>query len=250
VSYPAGGNDACFAIEDRSFWFQHRNAAILETVRLFPPRLPFFDVGGGNGCVAQALERGGVGTVLVEPGASGALNGLRRGLRHVVCSTIERAGFLPGTLPSVGLFDVIEHVPDDERFLLTVRDLMARDGRVYVTVPAHNWLWSAEDSQGGHFRRYTLRSLTRALEKARFAVEFASYFFWALPVAILLSRTIPSALRLRRRIRPEATVREHAAAGSFAGKWLLHLLSWERARLRLRRPIPFGASCIAVGQAQ
>ncbi len=28
VSYPAHGNAACLAIEDRSFWFRHRNRVI------------------------------------------------------------------------------------------------------------------------------------------------------------------------------------------------------------------------------
>ena len=51
ISYPADGNEACFEIEDQSFWFQHRNDCIRELVRNFPPRGkgPIFDVGGGNG---------------------------------------------------------------------------------------------------------------------------------------------------------------------------------------------------------
>jgi hypothetical protein len=48
VSYPEEGNDACFEVEDQSFWFRHRNACIVEMVRNFPPegRGPIFDVGG------------------------------------------------------------------------------------------------------------------------------------------------------------------------------------------------------------
>lgn len=48
ISYPDEGNEACFEVEDQSFWFRHRNDCIRELVRNFPPRGrgPIFDVGG------------------------------------------------------------------------------------------------------------------------------------------------------------------------------------------------------------
>ena len=51
LSYPAYGNEACFEVEDHSFWFRHRNHCIQELVRKFPPngKGPIFDVGAGNG---------------------------------------------------------------------------------------------------------------------------------------------------------------------------------------------------------
>jgi hypothetical protein len=38
ISYPEEGNEACFEVEDRSFWFRHRNDCIRELVRNFPPK--------------------------------------------------------------------------------------------------------------------------------------------------------------------------------------------------------------------
>lgn len=37
VSYPEGDSDLCFGIEEGSFWFRHRNAVLIETVRRAPP---------------------------------------------------------------------------------------------------------------------------------------------------------------------------------------------------------------------
>ena len=37
ISYPAKGNEACFEVEDQSFWFRYRNDCIRELVRSFPP---------------------------------------------------------------------------------------------------------------------------------------------------------------------------------------------------------------------
>jgi hypothetical protein len=44
ISYPEEGNEACFEVEDQSFWFRHRNDCIRELVRNFPPggRGPIF----------------------------------------------------------------------------------------------------------------------------------------------------------------------------------------------------------------
>ena len=57
VSYPPDGNEACFAIEDGSFWFKHRNSCIASIVRNFPPENEgtIFDIGGGNGYVSLGL---------------------------------------------------------------------------------------------------------------------------------------------------------------------------------------------------
>jgi hypothetical protein len=38
ISYSEEGNEACFQIEDQSFWFRHRNDCIRELVRNFPAR--------------------------------------------------------------------------------------------------------------------------------------------------------------------------------------------------------------------
>ena len=33
VSYPRKGNEQCFGIEDKSFWFQHRNACVIQIIK-------------------------------------------------------------------------------------------------------------------------------------------------------------------------------------------------------------------------
>jgi SAM-dependent methyltransferase len=145
VSYPGDGNEACFQVEDRSYWFRHRNACILATVQRHSPGGPIYDVGGGNGFVSQALQAAGHEVVLVEPGP-GALNGRRRGIRTVVRSTLADAAFEPGSIDAVGIFDVVEHVENDVAFLAMIHDVLKPRGLVYCTVPASPWLWSRRTS--------------------------------------------------------------------------------------------------------
>jgi len=92
VSYPAAGNRTCYALEDGSFWFAHRNACLLALFQRFPTSGPFFDIGGGNGFVAAALQsERGIPVVLVEPGADGVRHAQARGLRTVAQATLKEA---------------------------------------------------------------------------------------------------------------------------------------------------------------
>lgn len=97
ISYPSDGNEVCFTIEDKSFWFKHRNCCILSAVKSYPPKDngTIFDIGGGNGFVSLALATSGFDVALVEPGKTGALNAKRRGLDSVICATTATAQFKP-----------------------------------------------------------------------------------------------------------------------------------------------------------
>jgi SAM-dependent methyltransferase len=236
----------CLALEDGSFWFRHRNAVIADMARLYPPDGPIFDVGGGNGYVAKGLESAGFPSVLVEPGAQGALNGIRRGLKNVVCATMEDASFRPGCIGAIGLFDVVEHIEDDRAFLRSLRSLLKPRGRLYVTVPALQILWSSEDAYAGHHRRYSARTLREALTDSGFEVEYMSYFFWLLPLPVFLFRTVPSLLGFGREKPKESYAREHSGGGGLVSRVVERALAMERRRMRSGKSMPFGGSCLAV----
>ena len=91
LSFPEGGHGDCFEIEDRSFWFAHRNECISLALKRYPFDGPLLDVGGGNGAVSKRLEADGIETVMMEPGPEGASNARTRGLTTVVCATLEQA---------------------------------------------------------------------------------------------------------------------------------------------------------------
>jgi hypothetical protein len=248
LSFPADGNTVSFSIEDDSIWFRHRNDVVMTLMQRLPPGGVLFDIGGGNGYVAAALEQAGLPTVVVEPGRAGAENACRRGLRNVICATVDAAQFAPGAMGAIGLFDVLEHVRDDGAFLVKLRPLLQPRGRIYLTVPAFQFLWSNEDRNVGHVRRYTTRSLAATLERAGFELEYATYFFSFLVFPVFLMRTLPHRIGWQRTISAVTKKREHA----FGGGAMARLVGWARARecarLRAGRRMPFGASCLAVAR--
>lgn len=245
ISYPAHGNAACFAIEDRSFWFRHRNRVIVECARRFHRQGMFLDIGGGNGFVAMALISAGIHCALIEPGIDGALAARGRGVDPVICGRLEDIDLPAGCAGSVGLFDVLEHIEDEAATLKLLHSILEPSGHLFLTVPSYQFLYSSEDDAAGHFRRYTLPRLRRVLIESNFRVEFSSYFFTPLPPLIFLARTIPTRLGLRRAERNESGCSEHIPEG-FAARMMEHMLDLELRRLQAGKRFPFGGSCLCV----
>jgi len=251
VSYPADGHSHCFAVEESSFWFAHRNACIRAMVDRYPPLGggPIVDLGGGNGFVARGLQNAGYETILLEPGIVGARNAHARGVGAVVCATLEEAGALPRSIPALGLFDVVEHIEDDRAFLRSVRARLVEGGRLYATVPAHMWLWSQDDADAGHFRRYTRRSLAALLDASGFDIVFLSGYFRWLPAPILLMRVAPYHLGREVPTSGEKVTKDHNPA-AWAASAIRRALAPEVRNIANGRSMRQGASLIVCASAR
>ena len=249
VSYPQGGNEACYQIEDSSFWFIHRNACIAAAVKSFPPpeKGPIFDIGGGNGYVSLGLMRAGFETVLIEPGSVGASNGKKRDLPTVICATTTAAAFKSSTLDAIGLFDVIEHIDNDLQFLDEMHDLLKPKGRLYITAPAFSALWSREDELAGHYRRYSCDAIGALIERAGLKLEYSTYIFRPLPLPIYLLRSLPHRVGINR-VSGDAAG-DHKLGNRVVASVLDALLNGEIRNIELRKRMTFGASCLLVASA-
>ena len=245
VSYPDAGHDTIHGVEAGSFWFAHRNRCIAAAIAHDPAdrALPFADVGGGNGFVAAMVRALGYRVVLIEPGAAGIAHARGRGVEDLVQASLVDLDMIPGRLGAIGLFDVLEHIEDDGAALRGMHRMLADGGKIYVTVPAHRWLWSSADDRAGHFRRYTTAQLRTLFDRCGYDVNLCSYYFWPLPPAMLLLRSLPERMGLRRGGGGSTQGRvtaEHRREGGL----LQRLLAGEERALAKGRTIPFGASCI------
>jgi len=89
----------------------------------------------------------------------------------------------------VALFDVIEHIADDKQTLKNIRQMLRDKGRVFISVPAHMWLWCKEDELSQHCRRYELSKLKQLVEDSGFEVLFAqNRFLFIIPLLYLRSK--------------------------------------------------------------
>lgn len=246
VSYPEDGNKNCFRVEDHSLWFRHRNRCIAEAMRQYPPAQPLFDIGGGNGYVSQHLWSAGIECVLVEPGSAGAYNArVHRKLPHVVCSTTSELTFLNGKIPSIGIFDVLEHIEDDNLFMRQLHDLLVPGGRIYLTVPAHQFLWSDADVKAQHYRRYSHKALHDVLCRAGFQIEYHTGIFGPLIPAIFILRSLVSCWGRRIKANANKTERQHGMQGGLGWRFTSLLMQRDLRAIRRQKSI-VGASLLFV----
>ena len=206
-------------------------------------------MGGGNGFVAKALQDSGLDVVLIEPGFAGSANAKRRGVNHVVCSTLQDAGFHANVLPAIGLFDVLEHIEHDQVFLGDIWKYLIPGGRVYLSVPAWPQLWSYEDVDAGHRRRYTIQEICESIRSCGFEIEYATYFFGFLVLPIFLFRRLPFSLGITgKKSFAERAPRDHHIKSPLIGSIMGQLANRELKRIRARVRMRFGASCLVVAK--
>ena len=71
--------------------------------------------------------------------------------------------------------DVLEHIENDLDALKEWNRLLKPGGKLVLTVPAYQWLWSEHDESLHHYRRYTASSLHKLLNLAGYKVDKRSY---------------------------------------------------------------------------
>ncbi len=87
---------------------------------------------------------------------------------------------------SIFMLDVLEHLDKDTESLAVVGQLLAEKGKVLITVPAFQFLWSSHDDFVHHKRRYTKKSLTKSINDAGLTIDYVGYFnSFLFPLAIV-----------------------------------------------------------------
>jgi SAM-dependent methyltransferase len=193
-------------VEESHWWFAGRRRIIrsfvarvcreLTSARGAEAQLNILDVGCGTGANLEMLDE--FGTAEGVDISSEALAFCReRGLTRVKQGAAEALPYEPESFDLVTGLDVVEHLDDDLAGLREMRRVLRRSGRAVLFVPAFMFLWGVQDDISHHRRRYTLPELKRAVQRAGFVVERASYVNLSFFAPILLGRLLMRATKLR-----------------------------------------------------
>jgi SAM-dependent methyltransferase len=239
------GYDEVFAVERGHFWFVNRSALIAWAIRrYFPHAQSVLDVGCGTGGVLAALRSALPPTVRFSAGDA-LVTGLefaRRQLPDVSFAQVDiRRLPYDREFDVVGVFDVLEHLDDDEQALREIYRSTTVGGGLVVTVPQHPSLWSALDVYSHHRRRYRRRELLGAIERAGFAIVRATSFMTLTLPAQFIARSRKQDLAT---LDPATEMRINPAINGFFGA----LCRFERMAITMGASFPMGGSLLAVAR--
>jgi SAM-dependent methyltransferase len=125
---------------------------------------------------------------------------------------------LKNRFDAIILFDVLEHLNDEDAFLQAILFHLAPGGTLLINVPAFQQLWSAYDEEAGHIRRYDIGGLTKVAE--RNGITIGAWTYWGFSMIPLL---VLRKLWVRMRPREKVISSGWAAGGSLMNGLLLLL---------------------------
>ena len=163
------------------FWVRRRFEVFRELAGgLVPLARAIADVGCGHGLlqrqIEQAYGREVTGFDLNQNGLAHNVSQLSR----VCCYDIfQRDPSFQAHFDLLFLWDVLEHIRDEDAFLQAILYHLAPGGRLIINVPAEEWGYSGYDRAAGHMRRYSHRSLLETLRRNHLHV--LSWTYWGFP---------------------------------------------------------------------
>ncbi len=240
-------------LEARHWWFIGRWAIFTELLRtrVLPGlnRSPdCLDLGCGMGGALERLAAAG-GTVTGTDVSLDALKFCRgRGFQRVLHADGTRLPFVDASFDVVTAFDTIEHIPDDAAAFRECFRVLRPGGRLLLSGPAYNWLWTHQDDVVHHQRRYTTSKVASIARSAGFIVEHRSYFNITLFPLILIALGY---IKLKERFSPPSATDQSSNVSipvpGPANGVLAWLLAFER-HVVSRVSMPFGHSLILIAR--
>lgn len=171
--------DRMAELDELHWWYRARRevlAALIRRRAMPPPHARLLEVGCGTGHNVAMLERFGAVDAIEMDSAARAVAEKRLGRPVGSAMLPELPGVARQHYDLVGAFDVVEHVEDDRAAIAALGQCLKPGGRLVISVPAHQWMWSAHDDANHHKRRYSKASLRRLIEDSPLKLEAIGYF--------------------------------------------------------------------------
>lgn len=227
-------------LEDEHWWFRARREIVFDLLcRQLPPSRAkrVLEIGCGTGGNLRLLSAhyAAMGTE-IDPYA--ARLAARRAGCEIRCGDIadalEGVDFVPD---AVLMLDVLEHVRDDRLLLTQALALLPAGGRMVLTVPADERLWSGHDVVLGHYRRYSRAGFAALWRELQVETLLLSGFNALLYPAVRLARKL--------RGRHGSSGSDLAPVNPLLNAILYRVFAIER-HLLARVSLPWGCSLIAI----
>lgn len=231
------------AHDDKHWWFVARRRILARAIaRQVRPSadLRILEAGCGTGGNLPMLRKFGHVSAFEMDADARRLAKERSGVEVLDGRLPDRVPFAPGSFDLVALLDVLEHVEDDVGSLAAAARTLAPGGRLLLTVPAYQFLWSRHDELHHHKRRYDRQSLLRTLQAAGLEPLHVSYFNTLLFPVVAGVRQFGKLFGIR-------DAADDALPPAVLNRLLTTVFGLERYLVD-RWPLPFGVSLLLVAR--
>ena len=171
--------EAMADLDQRHWWYRARREVVAALIRrrAKPPQgARVLEVGCGTGHNLEMLSEFGTVDALEVDEAARALAEKRLGRPVFDAPLPELAGMPEGAYDLVASLDVVEHIADDAASVASLAKRLKPGGKLVLTVPAHQWMWSAHDVVNHHQRRYSKAGFRKLIEGSSLKLEAIGYF--------------------------------------------------------------------------
>lgn len=165
---------------------------------------------------------------------------------EVVNASLTALPFADNSFDVVCAFDVIEHIKEHDLAVAEMKRVLRPNGRIFLTVPAFQFLWGEHDEINHHERRYTQQMLVDVVAESGIKIERKSYFNFFLFFPIFV-------VRMLLKLRPAKQAGEHKSdfetfkSGGIINKILYKLFGLEKGILQRKINFPVGVSLFVIG---
>lgn len=167
---------------------------------------------------------------------------------EVIEGSILELPFEDNYFDVVCAFDVVEHVKDDKKAISEMNRVCTQKGKICITVPAFQSLWSHHDEINQHFKRYKMNELLKLFdlqsESNDFKIMRKTYFNSFLFIPIWLFRKLNFLI-------PKQFIRKGAGSdfeiyksNHFLDSILKGIFRIEKKLFRKNISFPFGVSLL------
>ena len=174
-----------------NFWMSWRFKFLLSILKkekiIINNKKKIMDLGCGNGVLSNQIEN--YRNVKIDR-VDSDINSLRDNQKvkgKLICYNIEEKNKkIKSYYNIIFLFDVIEHIKNDKKFILNTLFHNKKNGYLIVNVPSLEFFFSKYDTAVGHLRRYDKKKLFSILDIKNTKIIAINYWgFSLIPVLAL-----------------------------------------------------------------
>jgi SAM-dependent methyltransferase len=244
ASFPRDAFEQLTNYEADNWWFCSRNSLLEWLISTYTTKAgKYLEIGCGTGFVLKMIDSQFPdfevnGSELYEDGleyARSRVPGAK--LKQYDARNIkERESY-----EVIGAYDVLEHIEQDSLVLDNIYSALKPHGKMILTIPQHQWLWSASDEYANHVRRYSRQEILAKVRAAGFKIEFCSSFVSFLLPLMFLSRTTESRT-------DEYDPKKEFEIPGWLNKSLNKIMMLELFLIKKGIKFPCGGSLVVVGE--